>query len=698
MVSNDQNGLFLNSRKHCERGFNAGRAMRWLGPEQSKALVLLLSLALVVSNLTVFTTAALAGGVQSISLSAQIISTNQIQLAWSIKNPGSISSVRVYRADAAAPQDFAMAASLPAGSTSYLDQNVAANGSYLYMIRTVAGGAILLSTPSNTVSVTTSGSGPMPTPVPPAPAPTPYPNPTPTPIPTPIPDPVGLPTPGAEVLAARATSATQVELVWQIKAAKPISSVRIYRAPASEPQNFNLVTSASASPNRFVDTGLTPNMAYYYQIKWPVSGVLLSPPSNTVRVTTLGGGTPNPTPTPVPTPNPVPTPTPAPTPTPTPVPLPSPTPGGSPGGPIPLDDEEAELVRLISVYRETQFLGIIRPSIALTKSSDFLSRDLSARGTVSKSDSSGRDVELRARAFGFQPNTTFDAVVAAGNLSAQQALNVWKASFADNDILLNSKWKVAGVGRTFNASTGRWYWVVEFAGFWDKTILIPGEDDDGRVDGSELIRTRPPGWAIAVGHRFTGYADDGTSWYSSVHCDMDDPSKYCWKDEPPQGNPSLKQPSLPDNLAGTWHVQYSISPTGVVHYNDYNGWDGTGFTINFYINANGTWQTKGYRAYQVPTPTESGTWTSVHDASRDEEIMTFYRQGKPSATIRIHAARGVLTLFAIEGGASMQSFLKGVPADSNPKDDPQIILHPGIGYFNAPHEPFPGSHTCTWCP
>jgi hypothetical protein len=162
----------------------------------------------------------------------------------------------------------------------------------------------------------------------------------------------------------------------------------------------------------------------------------------------------------------------------------------------------------------------------------------------------------------------------------------------------------------------------------------------------------------------------------------------CWKDEPPQGNPSLSLPSLPDNLTGTWHVQYTISPTGVVHYNDYSGWDATGFTITYWINANGTWTSKGYRAYQVPTPTESGTWTSVHDASRDEEIVTFHRSGKPSATIRIHAARGVLTLYAVEGGTAMQGFLKGFPADSNPKDDPQIILHPGIGYFNAPHAPF----------
>ena len=145
------------------------------------------------------------------------------------------------------------------------------------------------------------------------------------------------------------------------------------------------------------------------------------------------------------------------------------------------------MVRLINDYRGTRSFGIIRPSIAMTKSSDYLSRDLAARNLVSKTDSSGRGVEARARSFGYVPNTTFDAVVAAGNLSAAQALNVWKASAADNDVLLNPVWKVAGVGRTLDASKGKWYWVVEFAGFWDKTILIPGEEvvkaGDGDVSG-----------------------------------------------------------------------------------------------------------------------------------------------------------------------------------------------------------------------
>lgn len=680
------------------------RVIRWLGPELSKALVVTLSFAMIFGNLAILDRAVFAGPIQTISLSAEVLSGTQVRLGWSITNPGSNSSIRVYRTDAATPDNFAMVASLADNARSYVDSTVSPSGAYLYLVKTVRAGGVLLSSPSNTVSVRLSGN-PLPTPTPVStPNPTPTPNATPTPAPTatPAPTPSPNPTPqGNEILIARTVSGTQIELSWQIRTTRRITSVRIYRTTATEPQGFNFLTAVSLLPNRFVDSNLTPGTTYLYQIKWPESGVLLSPPSNTAIATTLGGApTPSPTPRATPTPTPGATPTPTPTstprPSPTPVPTPSPTPvtppnpGGPPAGAIPLDDEEKELVRLIGNYRETRFLGPVRASIALTKSSDFLSRDLSARNTVSKIDSLGRDVEARARAFGFQPVTTLEALAAAGNLSAQQVMDVWKSSSMENEVLLNPNWKVAGIGRTYSAASGRWFWVIEFAGFWDKTIPIPGEDDDGRVDGSETIRTRPPGAAIAAGHHFSGYGDDG-NWYSALHCDMDIPGSLrdrCWKDEPPQGNPSLRQPSLPDNLTGTWHVQYSISPTGVVHYNDYSGWDATGFTITLRLNADGTWKTQGYRAYQVPTPTETGTWTSVHDAARDEEIVTFNRPGKPTAIIRIHAVRGVLTLYAGDGGASMQGFLKGFPADSNPQDDPQIILHPGVGYFNAPHAPF----------
>lgn len=702
-------------------------------PKLSGLFVCLLSLALIIGNLMYNSEVTSAGAAQTINLSAEAISQSQIRLNWRINNPGSISTTRIYRADASTPRTFNFLTSVTANATSFIDRNLAPASAYFYYVRTVAGGGVLMSTPSNNASARTLEIGapylaPSPGPAPvstPAPPPKPIPTPQATPPPStstpqspqspPTPTPASQPAKGGNSLTAVAMSATQIQLAWQLGNSGKLSSVLIYRANQSQPQNFNFLATANPTLNRFTDSGLTPNTTYHYQIKTPVgAGIILSPPSNTASAKTFvsAGATPTPrpapaatpaptpatVPTPAPTPKPNPTPALTPKPTPTPAPTPVPPSGGSTAA-IPLEAEEVELLRLISEHRARRFLGPMRPSIALTNASDYLSRDMAARGSLNKVDGRGRDVATLARSFGFQASATFDAVVAAGNLTAKQALDQWKSSSIDNEIILNPIWKVAGVARNYDASTGQWFWVAEFAGTWDRTIPIPGEDSDGMVDGNSLIRTRPPGWAIAAGHRFTGYAEDGVEWYSAIHCDRDDPSKYCWKDEPRQGNPSLGSPSLRDHLTGTWHVQYTISSKGVVHYNDYNGWDATGFTISFWINANGTWATQGYRAYQQPTPTESGWWESIHDASRDEEIVTFHRQnGKPNSVIRIHAAKGVLTLYAVDGGAAMQGFLKGLPADANPKDDPQIILHPGVSYFNAPHAPFPGQHRCNTCP
>ena len=94
-------------------------------------------------------------------------------------------------------------------------------------------------------------------------------------------------------------------------------------------------------------------------------------------------------------------------------------------------------------------------------------------------------------------------------------------------------------------------------------------------------------------------------------------------------------------------------------------------------NADGTWTMRGYRAFQTPQPIESGTWTATHDAERNEEVVTFVRQGTlPRAIIRIHATTSQLTFFALDGGGLMKNFLRGVVADDNNKDDPQIIFVP----------------------
>ncbi len=387
--------------------------------------------------------------------------------------------------------------------------------------------------------------------------------------------------------------------------------------------------------------------------------------------------TPTPTPAPTPTPKPISTPTPVPTPTPTPVPTP---PGNTPptsNSALPLEDNEQHLLELISQYRLQRGRSPLGTSISLTKASDFLAREMAEWNYTDKIDLAGRGPVERTRDYGFQGGAApiaEDALVFNGGASATEVFNSWKASSLGRMLLLMPEWKIAGVGRSFNTTTNRWHWNVTFAAYWDATIPLAGEDEEGRIDGNELIRTRPPAASMLEAHRFSGYGDDGYP-YNPVHCDEDVEPRVCWRDPPPS-NTRLNELSLAENFVGLWKVMYSMNSIGIVHAN-YDEWDKTGYTMELQINPNGSWIMRGYRNNQGPPTVEAGTWNLTHIADRNEEVINFIRSASlPRATIRAHIVSDQLTLFATDGGGIMKNFLRGVNADDDNKDDPQVIFVP----------------------
>jgi hypothetical protein len=300
---------------------------------------------------------------------------------------------------------------------------------------------------------------------------------------------------------------------------------------------------------------------------------------------------------------------------------------------------------------------------------------MAERNYISKVDSLGRSPAQRARAFGYPGErgpVPEDALVLAGDLGGAAILELWRSSQL-NAVLTNPSWKVVGVGRTFNANSRRWHWQVLFGSFWDKTQLLTGEDEQGQIDGNLLIRTRPPSEALVAQHYLTGYGDDDTP-YSPAHCDLNSEPQTCWHDPPPQVNLRLREPTALEYLFGNWEVLYQSSTQGVVHAN-YDDYDHTGIVMELRISENGSWASRGYRAYTTPTPLESGTWQAVLDSARNEILLTLTRANRlPRATIRVHAAKDQLTFFAVDGGALMKNFFRGWPGDENAADDPQIIF------------------------
>jgi len=607
--------------------------------------------------------------VQTIELEANTISDSQIRLSWRINYPGVIGSIRIYRAHYVTPDDFVFLTSLPANALSYVDSGLKAKSTWIYRIQTAEKKPAQLSSPSNVVRATT-----LSTPADPGPNQQ---------------DPTGGskvtmedPTINNEIqtLSAKALSANEIELRWAIPNLNHVASLRVFRASSADPKNFVMVGAIGANLNRYVDVDLKPRTTYYYQFKYNLdsTGARLSPPSNTASATTPDGSDPNPR-AKLASQRPKPG-------------IPFDLPPGGIGSAIPLDDSESEFLYLLNKYRASRGVGPVRASVALTMASDALSRDLANREEVSKSNSDGFSGYLRYRGFGFYKlDALSDTLATVTRIVDVPTFFEYVKQFPEQDaMMLRPDWKTVGVGRGYNGGT--YYWVVDFVNYWDKTIPLGGEDTDGRIDGNERVRTRPPYDSLLANAKLTGYGDDGKP-YSPVHCDTE--TNECWRDPASGVNRSLREKSLPENMTGQWHVEYQMSAKGVTHFNSPDKFDMTDFTMSLLINEDGTWVSQGYKAYQEPPPSEAGTWKWVHDAAHDEEIVTFYRDsGKAAATFRVHASPGVMTFFVVDGG----DFFKGVKGDNNPYDDAQVIFLPGTGFFLGSAPPFPSGLRCSSCP
>jgi uncharacterized protein YkwD len=469
-----------------------------------------------------------------------------------------------------------------------------------------------------------------------------------------------------QTLSAKAINGSQIELKWGITNLPKTALLMIFRASSSDPRTFINVGSISANLNKYLDLNLKPRTTYYYQLKYGLrnDGANQASQSNVAFATTAGDPEPSSS-----------------------VasigrrskpgdPAESPTSGI--GSAIPYDEREEELLQLMNLYRATQGLGPVRPSIALSQAADLLSRRLAEAGGNKLSDVADGDAAVRARMFNFLNDLTTKFSTAIFLTRGKEDVDLFermKAGQLDKSVVMNPNWKSVGIARAYDEKDGVTRWVFDFADSWDRTIPIPGEDADGRIDGNDRVRTRPPIDALLAHRKFSGYGADGKP-YSTTHCDL--VTNQCWKDPAPAVNRSLRQLSLPENMIGLWHAQYQMSAKGAWHFNDADGFDRAEFSMSLLINRDGTWVSQGYKSFQMPAPREAGTWKSVHDAGRDEEIVTFYREGgRQAATIRVHAAPKVMTLFAVDGGAGMQNFFRGAPADADPKDDPQIIFLPG---------------------
>ncbi|MGH9842871.1 MAG: CAP domain-containing protein [Blastocatellia bacterium] len=175
------------------------------------------------------------------------------------------------------------------------------------------------------------------------------------------------------------------------------------------------------------------------------------------------------------------------------------------------------MLKLINDYRAQNGLGRLSVSIALTRSGDWMSTDMSTRNYFGHNDSLGRDPFVRMTAFGYNYPTTKGENLAAGYGDAARTFNQWKNSPSHNAAMLDGRFKVLGVSRIYGAASQyKWYWTTDLGGYVDALIdgPAPGTGQTVRtVNAANYFQTvAPEAIATTFGTGMTGGAASATSF------------------------------------------------------------------------------------------------------------------------------------------------------------------------------------------
>jgi uncharacterized protein YkwD len=131
---------------------------------------------------------------------------------------------------------------------------------------------------------------------------------------------------------------------------------------------------------------------------------------------------------------------------------------------VPASGFGAEVVNLVNEYRVSKGLARLRPDPYITTASNnyagVLAVQRASSTSVSHAGPDGSNSEQRLAASGYDGYFCGENL-AAGQVSAQEAVNIWKASPAHNAIMLASNPADIGVGYYYNPSSYyKHYWVL----------------------------------------------------------------------------------------------------------------------------------------------------------------------------------------------------------------------------------------------
>lgn len=165
-----------------------------------------------------------------------------------------------------------------------------------------------------------------------------------------------------------------------------------------------------------------------------------------------------------------------------------------------LSSEEWAFLPLINNLRAQNGLPPLQVSNTLTISSKWMSNDMATHNYFDHTDSLGRNPQVRMSSFGYTANATGENI-AAGFLSAQDALTAWENSPGHLANMLNRKYNAVGIGRVELAgSPYKVYWTTDFGSTIDQTLAPQGENSNTSIAPTPLPTAQPT--ATPVIHKF----------------------------------------------------------------------------------------------------------------------------------------------------------------------------------------------------
>jgi len=172
-----------------------------------------------------------------------------------------------------------------------------------------------------------------------------------------------------------------------------------------------------------------------------------------------------------------------------------------------LDGTEQELVTRINAFRGERGLPTLAVSDTLTAAAKWMSSDMAVRNYFAHTSLDGRSPTQRMADAGYPAFTTWTGEdLAAGFTATADVLNGWINSPAHLAVLMNSRYRAIGVGRSFAAgSTYGSYWTADFGSLVDGPRAAPvARAAPGAAPGSFV--------ALVVALENTGYR----GWYRDV--------------------------------------------------------------------------------------------------------------------------------------------------------------------------------------